>query len=360
MNTIQIKNGPESRRQNITPIVGELIWTTDTKKLYMGDGSTQGGIDFISLAQGQYVPLSQKGQVDGVASLDSNGYIPLDQLNVVRDYQAGTNITYSSSRINTLLDGKVDSVNTKTRTVVLDGSDIEITGYVIPGASGSLTPTDTINTALGKLEKGLNDAIAGGGDPNVQSDWNQTDTGSDDYIKNKPTSVTQFDVIDLGSARIITATERNKLNSIAYAAEVNVQSDWTQTSTLSDSYIQNKPHVASSFGDLLDAQPYDINDAKRIVAVNATGDGLIYTSIDDQGGIAVSWTSLSDTPGGFIGAAGKMTRVNSTETSLEFIDNTLATHDDMGIINPLDGQVLIYNGAQSRWENRSSIDGGAF
>jgi len=339
MNTIQIKYGPESRRQNITPIVGELIWTTDGKKLYMGDGTTPGGVDFITLAQGDYIPLSQKGQDDGVATLDSNGNIPLSQLGLA---------------------GKVYTVNTKSGDVILDGSDLEITGYVKPAASGFLTPTDTINSALGKLEKGLDDAIAGSGEPNVQVDWIETDTGSDAFIKNKPTSVTQFDVINLGSAQIITTTERNKLNSIDYGADVNVQSDWNQTNTAADDYIKNKPNVASSFGDLLDTQPYDINDAKKIVAVNANGDGLIYTSIDDQGGIAVAWTSLSDTPGGFIGAAGKMTRVNDTETSLEFIDNTLAAKDDTGIVNPIDGQILVYNGAQNRWENRTSIDGGTF
>lgn len=38
-----------------------------------------------------------------------------------------------------------------------------------------------------------------------------------------------------------TTTEKNKLGNIAAGAEVNVQSDWSVTSTTSDAYIKNKP-----------------------------------------------------------------------------------------------------------------------
>ena len=41
---LQIRRGTDSQRQGITPKAGEPIFTTDTKKLYIGDGSTAGGI----------------------------------------------------------------------------------------------------------------------------------------------------------------------------------------------------------------------------------------------------------------------------------------------------------------------------
>jgi len=47
---ILIKNGLEANRAKVTPKVGELLWTTDQHKLFMGDGATAGGIDFISAA----------------------------------------------------------------------------------------------------------------------------------------------------------------------------------------------------------------------------------------------------------------------------------------------------------------------
>jgi|694.fasta_scaffold00067_61 hypothetical protein len=42
--TLQLKQGLDSERLLVTPSVAEPLWTTDTKKLYVGDGSTVGGI----------------------------------------------------------------------------------------------------------------------------------------------------------------------------------------------------------------------------------------------------------------------------------------------------------------------------
>ena len=43
-NLIRVKRGLESNRSGQTPAEGELLYTTDEKKLYIGDGSTAGGI----------------------------------------------------------------------------------------------------------------------------------------------------------------------------------------------------------------------------------------------------------------------------------------------------------------------------
>lgn len=40
-----------------------------------------------------------------------------------------------------------------------------------------------------------------------------------------------------------STTEKNKLNGIAEGAEVNIQSDWNQTGTTADDYIKNKPSI---------------------------------------------------------------------------------------------------------------------
>lgn len=45
MSKIQIKRGLEANRSAYTPDIGELIITTDTKKLYFGSGSQAGGFD---------------------------------------------------------------------------------------------------------------------------------------------------------------------------------------------------------------------------------------------------------------------------------------------------------------------------
>ena len=49
---IQIKRGLEANRSSLTPDIGELIITTDTKKIYFGSGSVAGGHVFTaSLAE---------------------------------------------------------------------------------------------------------------------------------------------------------------------------------------------------------------------------------------------------------------------------------------------------------------------
>ena len=40
---LRLRRGTDAERQTVTPAEGELIYTTDTKELYIGDGTTQGG-----------------------------------------------------------------------------------------------------------------------------------------------------------------------------------------------------------------------------------------------------------------------------------------------------------------------------
>ena len=79
-NIIQIKKGLEANRLGITPHGGELIWTVDEHQLYVGDGQTPGGISVTEKALRDYIPTSEKGSSDGVATLGPNGKIPSEQL----------------------------------------------------------------------------------------------------------------------------------------------------------------------------------------------------------------------------------------------------------------------------------------
>ena len=74
--------------------------------------------------------------------------------------------------------------------------------------------------------------IADNAEVNVQADWNEASSGSDAFIQNKPTT--------------ITSAQTSKLAGIADNAEVNVQADWNEASSGSDAFIQNKPTLAPS------------------------------------------------------------------------------------------------------------------
>jgi hypothetical protein len=41
---LQFRRGTDAQRTAVTPAAGEPIWVTDTQALYVGDGSTAGGV----------------------------------------------------------------------------------------------------------------------------------------------------------------------------------------------------------------------------------------------------------------------------------------------------------------------------
>ena len=75
--TILIKRGLDTNLSKFTPLDGEILWTTDTHKLVIGDGSTAGGIEL------DYIRKGQRGIANGIASLDANIKIPQSELPAV-------------------------------------------------------------------------------------------------------------------------------------------------------------------------------------------------------------------------------------------------------------------------------------
>ena len=85
---LKIRRGLEADRSGITPAEGELIYTTDEKKIYVGDGTTAGGI-LVNFASGDetdpvftawdkdYDDLSNKPTLvtalDGLSDVDLTG-----------------------------------------------------------------------------------------------------------------------------------------------------------------------------------------------------------------------------------------------------------------------------------------------
>ena len=65
------------------------------------------------------------------------------------------------------------------------------------------------------------------------------------------------DLIQDGSNnKVFTASEQSKLAGIESGAEVNVQANWNESDSSSDSFIQNKPTIPTHVTDLVDADDY--------------------------------------------------------------------------------------------------------
>lgn len=64
-NPYRLRRGLESNRTGITPLEGELVYTTDEKKVYVGDGSTAGGV---------LIGPSAGSSLTGISYVDGSAY----------------------------------------------------------------------------------------------------------------------------------------------------------------------------------------------------------------------------------------------------------------------------------------------
>ena len=141
-------------------------------------------------------------------------------------------------------------VDTYTITYT-DGTTTTFT--VTNGQNGTGSVADVTQNGVSVLDGTVAKVVA---DANVQSDWNESDTADDAYIKNKPSIPTATSDLTNDSNFVsdsdyvhtdnnYTSTEKSKLSGIASGAEVNVQSNWNETDSTADAYIANKPDIDS-------------------------------------------------------------------------------------------------------------------
>jgi hypothetical protein len=112
------------------------------------------------------------------------------------------------------------------------------------------TTTDLTNGLAGKqdtLTAGsnitiTNNVISASAAPQEQANWAETDNTKVDYIKNKPANLVQ-DANYVHTDNNFTNADATKLSGIATGAEVNVQADWDESDSSSDAYIKNKPAI---------------------------------------------------------------------------------------------------------------------
>lgn len=159
------------------------------------------------------------------------------------------------------IDDDVISIDpTETQEKLTAGANIDITDDVIStdktvvAAGSNVTVTSSTDSET-KVTTYTVSASGSGVQP-VQSNWTESDSQSLAYIQNKPQNLVQ-DADYTHTDNNFTDADKSKLTGIESGAEVNVQSNWNETDTDSDAYIQNKPTLAAvatsgSYNDLSD------------------------------------------------------------------------------------------------------------
>ena len=169
---------------------------------------------------------------------------------------AGVMSTTQVTKLNGIDSGA--EVNVKSDWDATSG-DSEIENKpTIPTVPSSYAPTNAEQNVKSDWNAGSGDAqilnkptIPSGGEDNVQSDWDETNTGNDAYIENKPTLAPSNAEQNVLANWDSTSGDSQILNKptipSSFAptnAERNVKSDWDSTS--GDSEILNKPTTITS------------------------------------------------------------------------------------------------------------------
>jgi len=88
---LQVRRGTNAERLSITPLAGELIYVTDTKQLYIGDGSTVGGTTTIAGTIDSLL-ADTSPQLGGNLDLNGNTIVGTGSINISGTITATGNI----------------------------------------------------------------------------------------------------------------------------------------------------------------------------------------------------------------------------------------------------------------------------
>ena len=137
--TLQFRKGVDSDRLTITPAVGEPIYTTDTKQLYIGDGSTAGGV------------VVSGGGGGGIDSASTQAIIDSNIGAIGADLLPALDSTYD-----------LGSASKKWKDLHLSGNSIFLGGHKIVKDGDTIKFTDsagaTINVTAGNVATTLIDS----------------------------------------------------------------------------------------------------------------------------------------------------------------------------------------------------------
>lgn len=220
--------------------------------------------------------LQTKLTFDSAPTENSTNPVTSGGVYTALDSKANSSDVYNKSSIDTALSNKADKSTTYTKSEVDEAlsSKQNIISDLSTIRSGAAAGATAVQPISGKglstndytdAEKTKLTGIAEGAEVNVQSDWEQTTTTADDYIKNKPTlgTAAALDVAASGNASTSQVVKGNdtRLTDARNAADV---SSWAKAA--------NKP---SYNGSEIALTGYAEAQSKSSVAATDTANAAI-------------------------------------------------------------------------------------
>ena len=198
---LRLRRGTDAERLLVTPLQGELIYATDTKKIYVGDGATVGGVLVGPADADQFTELvaDTAPQLGGDLDLNNNNIVGTGNINIDGTITATGNIGLGD-----------------------DTSDIINVGGVI---NSTLRPALDGNFDLGTSVRRWNNIFAEGATFDSQVDASVVSTSK---IINNASSVVYDELTDTLTAANLNGTlTGNVTGNVTGNLEGNVTSEGT-------------------------------------------------------------------------------------------------------------------------------------
>lgn len=188
--SFQLRRGLDIDRLNIVFDEGELIYTRDTKKVFVGDGATSGGIDLLQSGHNHDSFYYRKGEVDTLLQnlgdsqeqLLDDHTTNLDIHRTINDSGNGSTDLWSAQQITQQLGTKAPSNHNHDSLYYRKTEINSLLSTINDSIDEGLTKVDIDDTAPGVLV----DKIQSGQGVNVYKDVSGVDNllriGSDVYI----------------------------------------------------------------------------------------------------------------------------------------------------------------------------------
>lgn len=193
--------------------------------------------------------------------------------------KADSSVTYTKTEVDTALSAKANSADVYSKTAV----DTALGNKADKSTTYTKTEVDT--------------ALSAKADKSTTYTKTEVDTALDDKV-DKETGKGL-------STNDYTTAEKTKLAGIAEGAEVNVQSNWAQTTTTADDYIKNKPTLgtaaAKNATDTYNATGDDVTTGKAVAEALATlPEPMVFKGSLGTGGTITTLPTASSSNKGYV------------------------------------------------------------
>jgi len=262
---LQLRRGTEAQWDSANPILaaGEIGIETDTNTFKFGDGSTAWNSLSYALSQtvDDYILLSTKGVANGVASLDSSGFIPSAQLPPLAKVTVSSAANQAARLALTAEPGDIAIQSDNGTTYVLASSPASTNGnWREISATAAISAAIATHEADTTSVHGIADTSILATTTGAQTLTNKTLTSP---VINTPTGITKSDV---GLSNVDNTADSAKPVSTAQATAIATAKSEAiiAAETYTDAFVGAAPGALNSLAELATALGSDANFSTTI------------------------------------------------------------------------------------------------